>query len=122
MAPSSLLIFALLTSVPTPRSGAFEMPPPPPGMRELSEAEKAKRLGAPAGGIVVIESSPTADEEPEDSQEIDEESAELEAMRAAEQLAIDPVAAPDAQLLQSLRRLGIAHPVRQRLLDNFDDP
>lgn len=116
MTSASLLLLLTLASVSP--GGAFELPPPPPGMRALGEAEKAALLGR----ATAKPDFRATDEEHEPSEEIDEESAELEAMRALEQRAIDSVPAPEDQLRQSLRRLGLAHPLRQRMLDAFEEP
>jgi membrane-bound lytic murein transglycosylase D len=51
-----------------------------------------------------------------------EESTELEEMRALEGATLDPGARPNAEVLQSLRRLGLANPLRQRMLDALEEP
>jgi membrane-bound lytic murein transglycosylase D len=78
------------------------------------EADEARALaGAPDD----------ADEEPEATREVVEsESAELEEMRALESVTLDPTAKPSAEVMQSLRRLGLANPLRMRMLDALEEP
>ncbi len=45
------------------------------------------------------------------------EATELEALRALEDVALDPTASEDALVLQTIQRLGAAHPLRLRLED-----
>ena len=86
------------------------MPPPPPGMRRVDEVEgddePAVEGAEPAEGG---EAPDGAGEEPQ--------SEELEALRALEDAVLDPEARPSAQLLQALRRLGYANPLRARMAD-----
>ncbi len=49
------------------------------------------------------------------------EASELEALRALEDVALDPAAGDDAWVLQTVQRLGAAHPLRLRLEDALDD-
>jgi membrane-bound lytic murein transglycosylase D len=60
-------------------------------------------------------------EEPSGEQE-EADSMELEEMRALEEATLDPGARPDAEVLQSLRRLGLANPLRLRMLDALEEP
>ncbi|WP_228557326.1 LysM peptidoglycan-binding domain-containing protein [Myxococcus sp. AB025B] len=78
------------------------------------EADEARALaGAPD----------EVDEEPEATREVVEsESAELEEMRALESVTLDPTAKPSAEVMQSLRRLGLANPLRMRMLDALEEP
>ncbi|WP_426736413.1 LysM peptidoglycan-binding domain-containing protein [Myxococcus faecalis] len=78
------------------------------------EADEARALaGAPDD----------ADGEPEATREVVEsESAELEEMRALESVTLDPTAKPSAEVMQSLRRLGLANPLRMRMLDALEEP
>ncbi|MCE9667474.1 LysM peptidoglycan-binding domain-containing protein [Myxococcus stipitatus] len=63
------------------------------------------------------------DEEPEaTSAEVESESAELEELRALEGATLDPAARPNAEVMQSLRRLGLANPLRLRMLDALEEP
>lgn len=110
MTPLSLLLFAMASVPPSPVD-ALPMPPPPPGMRELSAEDKQLMLDASA--------VPEADE---DSAEAEAESAELEELRALEGATLDPTARPNAEVLQTLRRLGLANPLRHRMLDVLEEP
>ncbi len=75
------------------------MPPPPTGMQVRQAQAQAP---APAA-------------EGEEDPDSEDASAELEEMRAMEQVALDPGAQPSAQVLQSIQRLGYANPLRQRM-------
>jgi membrane-bound lytic murein transglycosylase D len=132
--PSFSLLFLVLTSVP-PAKEAVPMPPPPPGMRVLSAQDTQLRLGAaPAqaqepGTEVPVQSADEVLEDlrneatdAADGEEPTEESTELEEMRALEGATLDPGARPNAEVLQSLRRLGLANPLRQRMLDALEEP
>ncbi|MCP3103272.1 LysM peptidoglycan-binding domain-containing protein [Myxococcus sp. K15C18031901] len=62
-------------------------------------------------------------QEPEaTSEEVESESAELEELRALEGATLDPAARPNAEVMQSLRRLGLANPLRLRMLDALEEP
>ncbi|WP_246137810.1 LysM peptidoglycan-binding domain-containing protein [Myxococcus llanfairpwllgwyngyllgogerychwyrndrobwllllantysiliogogogochensis] len=64
-----------------------------------------------------------ADGEPEATREVVEsESAEMEELRALEGVTLDPAARPSAEVMQSLRRLGLANPLRMRMLDALEEP
>src|SRR4028119_1144987 len=45
-----------------------------------------------------------------------------EAVRAREDATLAPGARPEAEVLQSLRRLGLANPLRLRMLDALEEP
>ncbi|QSQ13606.1 LysM peptidoglycan-binding domain-containing protein [Myxococcus landrumensis] len=63
------------------------------------------------------------DDEPEATREmVESESAELEELRALEGATLDPAARPSAEVMQSLRRLGLANPLRMRMLDALEEP
>ncbi|AKJ06531.1 membrane-bound lytic murein transglycosylase D [Archangium gephyra] len=131
--PSFSLLFLVLTSVP-PAKDAVPMPPPPPGMRVLNAQDTQSRVAVasvkaqePEAEVPIQsaeevledlrnEATDAADEEPT------EESTELEEMRALEGATLDPGARPNAEVLQSLRRLGLANPLRQRMLDALEEP
>jgi membrane-bound lytic murein transglycosylase D len=124
MPPLPFLLLAL-ASLPGSEGAPPPMPPPPPGMRVLAADEKRLLTGeAPEGP----ESAPTASPEdlvPEEeatSEEVEAESAELEELRALEGATLDPSARPSAEVMQSLRRLGLANPLRMRMLDALDEP
>nr|WP_144370419.1 LysM peptidoglycan-binding domain-containing protein [Myxococcus stipitatus] len=53
---------------------------------------------------------------------VESESAELEELRALEGATLDPAARPSAEVMQSLRRLGLANPLRMRMLDALEEP
>lgn len=116
MTSLSLLLLALATAAPKPVG--LEMPPPPPGMRELTREEKQLLLAAPS------EPREGEDEEtaPEASEKVEKESAELEELRALEAATVDPGAVVGAAVKQTLRRLGFANPLRQRMLDALGEP
>ena len=115
MPPFSLL-FLVLASVP-PVQDALPMPPPPPGMRVLGADEKRLLVGS------ALEPETPSEDELEEADEADtEESAELEQLRALEGATLDPGAKPNAEVLQSLRRLGLANPLRLRMLDVLEEP
>ncbi len=109
--PSLCLILATLASVPASPE-ALPMPPPPPGMRVLDAEDKKVLLGKAA----------EPEEAEESSEEVEAESAELEELRALEGASLDPAARPNAEVLQSLRRLGLANPLRLRMLDALEEP
>ncbi|WP_338864270.1 LysM peptidoglycan-binding domain-containing protein [Myxococcus stipitatus] len=68
-------------------------------------------------------SADPTDEEPEATREmVESESAELEELRALEGATLDPAARPSAEVMQSLRRLGLANPLRMRMLDALEEP
>ncbi|QDE92287.1 lytic transglycosylase [Myxococcus xanthus] len=52
---------------------------------------------------------------------VESESAELEELRALEGAALDPASRSTAEVMQSLRRLGVANPLRMRMLDALDE-
>ena len=108
---SSLSLLQLvLTLTGSPAGEELPMPPPPPGMRRLDEAEgdDEPAVDGPEGA----EPLDAPDEGPDGPQ-----SEELEELRALEDAALDPEARPSAQLLQALRRLGYANPLRARMAD-----
>ncbi|KFA93592.1 LysM peptidoglycan-binding domain-containing protein [Archangium violaceum] len=129
------LIFLVLTSVP-PAKEAVPMPPPPPGMRMLNAQDKQSRVGAAItraqepGAEVPVQSAEEVLEDlrnegteaADGDDEPTEESTELEEMRALEGATLDPGARPNAEVLQSLRRLGLANPLRHRMLDALEEP
>lgn len=96
-------------------------------MRVLAADEKRLLTGeVPAAAAATAE--PTAAEEPAPeeeveatSEEVEAESAELEELRALEGATLDPQARPNAEVMQSLRRLGLANPLRMRMLDALDE-
>jgi membrane-bound lytic murein transglycosylase D len=113
--PSLCLMLVALASVPSAQE-ALPMPPPPPGMRMLDAEDKKLLLGNAA------EPEEAAAEPEEASEEVESESAELEELRALEGATLDPAARPNAEVLQSLRRLGVANPLRLRMLDALEEP
>jgi membrane-bound lytic murein transglycosylase D len=110
----ALVLLLLLTTAPvlaegtTPAPAAAQTPP------EAEDAVPAAAAEVPAPGA---EEPTEADEEA-----VESESAELEEMRALEAAALDPAATPNAEVLQSLHRLGLANPLRQRMLDALEEP
>ncbi|WP_342375667.1 LysM peptidoglycan-binding domain-containing protein [Myxococcus stipitatus] len=68
-------------------------------------------------------STDAPEDEPEAAREmVESESAELEELRALEGATLDPAARPSAEVMQSLRRLGLANPLRMRMLDALEEP
>jgi len=67
----------------------------------------------------------TSDEEemPEDVEKPGaEQSMEMEELRALEDVTLDPSVKRSAEILQSMRRLGVGNPLRDRLEDAFSEP
>ncbi|MFP2910378.1 LysM peptidoglycan-binding domain-containing protein [Pyxidicoccus sp. 3LFB2] len=120
MPPLPLLLLAL-ASLPGSEGAPPPMPPPPPGMRVLAADEKRLLTGEAPETPDDEEASAPASEEEATSAEVEAESAELEELRALEGAALDPAARPNAEVLQSLRRLGLANPLRMRMLDALDE-
>ncbi len=83
-----------------------------------------KRSAAAATASSVAPDS-TADESdmPEEvEKQSAEQSAEMEELRALEEVALDPSAKPNAEILQAMRRLGMANPLRERMEGAFAEP
>ena len=112
---SLCLMLVALASVPAAQE-ALPMPPPPEGMRMLDAEDKKLLLGNAA------EPEEATAEPEEASEQVESESAELEELRALEGATLDPAARPNAEVLQSLRRLGVANPLRLRMLDALEEP
>jgi membrane-bound lytic murein transglycosylase D len=84
----------------------------------------AKSSAAPVTGSTVTPDS-TADETemPEEvEKQSAEQSAEMEELRALEEVVLDPSAKPNAEILQAMRRLGVANPLRERMEGAFAEP
>src|SRR6266851_7866843 len=64
-----------------------------------------------------FENSASDGTDDDSAEKVDEESAELEELRALEEVALDPSSQSSAEVLRALRRLGLANPLRGRLLD-----
>ncbi|MFL5319396.1 MAG: LysM peptidoglycan-binding domain-containing protein [Myxococcaceae bacterium] len=101
---------------------ALQMPPAPPGMKLLADDEKAK-LEVPAkdsdDDVAMPVVTDTGDEN--NGEESEKESMELEELRALEDVTLDPGAKNSAEVLQSLRRLGFANPLRARMSDALEE-
>ncbi|HEY0094169.1 MAG TPA: transglycosylase SLT domain-containing protein, partial [Archangium sp.] len=108
----SLLLLVLSTAAQPPS----DSPPqtPPAAEARLADPEDKPVLAGPAQ-----DGDPSA---AEDAEGLEDESLELEEMRALEGATLDPGARPDAEVLQSLRRLGVANPLRLRMLDALEEP
>lgn len=113
------LTFLLLAGVDVP------MPPPPPGMVLLAQADPQPDAGPEldaglidAGAPVVAEPLPVAPAPR--AEDDDDDDGELEAMRALEEVAIDPKARPGATLRATLGQLGYATLTRDRLENALD--
>ncbi|ATB42469.1 lytic transglycosylase [Cystobacter fuscus] len=108
----SLLLLVLSAASQPPGDSPPQTPP-------AAEARPADPDDKP----VLAGSAQDADPSPaEDAEELEDESLELEEMRALEGATLDPGARPDAEVLQSLRRLGVANPLRLRMLDALEEP
>ncbi|MHB8872635.1 MAG: lytic transglycosylase domain-containing protein [Myxococcaceae bacterium] len=70
--------------------------------------------------IAVVAQAEAADD-PEVAKDVDEASAELEELKALEEVSLDPSAQPNAEVLSALRRLGFGNPLRHRLQCAFDE-
>jgi membrane-bound lytic murein transglycosylase D len=66
--------------------------------------------------------APDASSDEDMSDELEKQSAEMEELRALEEVALDPSAKPNAEILQAIRRLGMANPLRERLEEGFGEP
>ncbi len=109
--PPFSLILLVLASAPPAQEAAQPSPSAPGVVVAAPPAQEAE---------VPLQS---AEEVLEDlANESTEESTELEEMRALEGATLDPGARPNAEVLQSLRRLGLANPLRQRMLDALEEP
>jgi membrane-bound lytic murein transglycosylase D len=63
-----------------------------------------------------------ASEDEELSEEAKQQSEELEELRALEEVALNPSTKPSADLLQSVRRLGAANPLREQIAEGLSEP
>ncbi len=99
------------------------MPPPPPGMVLLAQAEipvvDAGAEESDAGVLAVVE-PPRAAPAPRVEEDETETDSELEAMRAMEEVAIDPKARSGASIRATLGQLGYATLTRDRLENALD--
>lgn len=116
MPPLSLILLAL-ASVPSP-PGVAPKPVPPPGVHAVPSSEAPSLT---ADGTLAAPPVPMM-EEGEESDEVESESAELEELRALEGATLDPESKPNAEMMQSLRRLGLTNPLRLRMLDALEEP
>ncbi|MBX5481650.1 MAG: LysM peptidoglycan-binding domain-containing protein [Myxococcaceae bacterium] len=123
-----LATLSLLVPLAATPAADLPMPPPPPGMKLIERTDDALPMPPPPAGMHPLSKDDVAalagfaeDEAPEASEEIDEASADLEALRAVEEYAFDPSAGQNALYLQSAQELGPAHPLRLRLEDVLND-
>ncbi|WNG34615.1 LysM peptidoglycan-binding domain-containing protein [Archangium violaceum] len=130
--PSFSLLLLVLATVP-PSKDAAPMPSPTPAMQAPGVEDKPTQVGGSAQESEVpiqsaeeilrdLANEPSEDAETTAEEEATEESTELEEMRALEGATLDPGARPNAEVLQSLRRLGVANPLRLRMLDALEEP
>lgn len=115
MSPTLLALIISLAGLDVP------MPPPPPGMVLLAQAAVAD-AGAvtPDAGTEPLAATPPVgaqprSEEAEDDDEGPLPDADLEAMRALEEVTIDPKARPGASMRATLGQLGYGTLIRDRL-------
>jgi membrane-bound lytic murein transglycosylase D len=106
------MLVTLAVSASPSKEAPPPMPPPPAGTQALAAEDEKPLLGSPAGEEAEFE---------EANEEVESESAELEELKALEGAALDPAAKPNAAVLQSLRRLGLANPLRMRMLDAMEE-
>lgn len=110
---ASILSLAAATTAAGP-----ETHPAPNGMKLIVPDEQQALLHTPAP-----ESDDSdGEDESEPAPDLDEQAAEMEQLRALEDVALDPAAQPDAKVLQAIRRMGVGNPLRHRLLDTFEEP
>src|SRR5215471_20505008 len=95
---------------------------------ERQSAESTFTPSAQAVPAALPQRSSTAPEATSESEVDDvdkqnsEQSAEMEELRALEEVALDPKVKVSAALRRSMRRLGVANPLRERLEDAFAEP
>ncbi len=101
------------------------MPPPPPGMVLLAQATIADAGERPEpepevdAGVIAVVEPPRAAPAPREDDDADTDG-ELEAMRALEEVAIDPRARSGATIRATLGQLGYATLTRDRLENALD--
>lgn len=88
--------------------------------RQPAERVRARHPKSTQASRAPIAPDPSGDEQ-DASEEVEKQSAEMEELRALEEVALDPSAKPNAEILQSIRRLGMASPLRARLEDGFSE-
>ncbi len=89
------------------------------GAEPESEADAPGLEPLEPGSALMAEDASEEDEATRDA--VESESAELEELRALEGAALDPASRSTAEVMQSLRRLGLANPLRMRMLDALDE-
>lgn len=77
------------------------------------KADEKKVADAPAAA---------AGDDDEDAPEAEEQSAEMEELRALEAAALDPKAKPSAEVFKTMYRLGLGNPLRRELEDACEEP
>ena len=87
---------------------------------DAKPADAKAALDAPAPAKPAADADDDSGEEP--MPDLDEPSAELEQMRALEQAALDPQARPNAEILKTIRRLGLGNPLRRQIQDACEEP
>src|SRR5215471_11693663 len=111
----------------------FALPPestprPSPESNFTPPTESTRTPSAQAVPAALPQRSSTAPEATSESEVDDvdkqnsEQSAEMEELRALEEVALDPKVKVSAALRRSMRRLGVANPLRERLEDAFAEP
>lgn len=102
-------------------SDALQMPTPPPGMKALTEADKEKLTEKATEEADTLITTLPREEAEEDSEAVEQQSLELEEAKALEEAAMDPLAGPSLEVMQSVRRLGFANPLRNRMQDALSE-
>lgn len=119
---SILLLLCLSMGPSVERSAALtvavgEPPITAPGL--AAGAETGDPAG-PAGPAGPADPGEAPDDDPAVAREVEEQSAELEELRALEQAVLGSGSRSEAELRGAVRRLGLANPMRHRLLEALD--
>jgi membrane-bound lytic murein transglycosylase D len=90
----------------------------------VSPRPTSATTGAPArGGATAQDGTAYESDVPDEvERQSAEQSAEMEELRALEEVALDPSAKPNADILQAMRRMGMASPLRGRMESAFAEP
>ena len=117
--PSAESTFTLPTeSTPTPSPQSNFTPPT---KSTLSPSPQAVPAAVPQRSSTAPEATSESEGDEVDKQS-SEQSAEMEELHALEEVALDPKVRVSAALRRSMRRLGIANPLRERLENAFAEP
>ena len=115
-AESSFTLPTESTPTPSPQSNFT-----PPTKSTLSPSPQAVPAAVPQRSSTAPEATSESEGDEVDKQS-SEQSAEMEELHALEEVALDPKVRVSAALRRSMRRLGIANPLRERLENAFAEP